>query len=55
MDDALTTLAGLTEPWLVRTAVALGYPASTGSTAEGRSAIAAGRLSVEQLVIRGLP
>jgi nitroreductase len=50
-----TTLAGLTEPWLVRTAVALGYPASADSTVEGRSAVPTGRLSVEQLVVGGLP
>lgn len=50
-----TTLAGLSQPWLVRTAIALGYPATPGPTAPHRSAIPTGRLALQQLVVRGLP
>jgi nitroreductase len=49
-----TTLAGFTKPWFVRTAIALGYPATTDSTVHRRSAVPVGRLSVAQLVVRGL-
>lgn len=46
-----TTLAGLHEPWQVRTGIAIGYPHPGPRTDLGRPAIPTGRLPLSELVL----
>lgn len=47
--------AGLAEPWLVRTAIAIGYPAPADHPPQGRSAIPTGRIALQTLITRTGP
>ena len=48
--DAATALAGLRQPWVVRTAIAIGHPDPSSACATGRSAIPTGRLAVDAIL-----
>ena len=48
---AATAMAGLSAPWRVRTAIAIGYPDRTPPPNHGRSAIPRGRLPIEAIAI----
>ena len=51
---AAAGFAGLGDPWMVRTVIAVGYPAPPDRPAGSRSAIPTGRIPLETLITRGL-